>query len=126
MQLPSESARPLHPRRALIVERQRLLVPFLKHIAEGAGLAEVVAYRTASPRTLHRVRPDVVLIGIDGPGARPLELIRRTRREMPTARIVVITRSDDPAWSALAQALGADVVLGPRADRHDLCTALTV
>jgi len=114
------------PRRtALIVERQRLMVPFLRDVLERAGLGDVLAVRSASARTIHRIRPDVVVLGIDLPGARPLELIQRTRRETPAARIVVITRSDDPLWNALARALGADAVLGSTADRQDLYLAVS-
>jgi len=111
-------------RKALIVERQRLLVPFLKDVLQGIGVCDVVAYRFAGPRTLQRLQPDVVVLGVDAPGARPLELIRQARKERPSARIVVITRCDDPLWSSLARALGADVVLGSLADRHDLSVAL--
>jgi DNA-binding NarL/FixJ family response regulator len=101
------------------------MVPFLRDVLERAGHRDVLALRSASTRTLHRVRPDVVVLGIDMPGARPLELIRRTRRETPGARIVVITRSDDPLWNALARALGADAILGSTADRHDLFSAVS-
>ncbi len=101
------------------------MVPFLKDVLERAGHGDVFAFRSASARTLERVRPDSVILGIDAPGARPLDLIRRTRRQMPSARIVVITRSDDPLWNALASALGADVILGSKADRNDLLTAVS-
>jgi len=112
-------------RTALIVERQRLMVPFLRDVLERAGHGDVRALRSASTRTLQRVRPDVVVLGIDMPGARPLELIRRTRQETPGARIVVITRCDDPLWNALARALGADAILGSSADRQDLFSAVS-
>jgi DNA-binding NarL/FixJ family response regulator len=112
-------------RTALIVERQRLMVPFLKDVLERAGHDGVFAFRSASARTLQRVRPDVVVLGIDTPGGRPLELIRRTRRETPEARIVVITRTDDPLWNALARALGAHAILGSQADRSDLFSAVS-
>jgi DNA-binding NarL/FixJ family response regulator len=112
------------PRTALIVERQRLMVPFLRDVLERAGHGDVVAHRSASARTLQRLRPSVVVLGIDTLGARPFEVIRRTRCGTPAARIVVLTRSDDPVWSALARAVGADVVLGPKADRNDLLAAV--
>jgi DNA-binding NarL/FixJ family response regulator len=108
----------------MIIERQRLLVPYLKHVLQHAGVEDVVAYRNAGKRTLQRVRPDVVILGVDTAGTRPLELIRQARAEMPWARIVVLTRSDDAAWSTLARALGADAVLGSAADTRDLSLAL--
>lgn len=112
-------------RTAVILERQRLMVPFLRDVLERAGHGDVLALRSASARTLQRVRPDVVVLSVDTPGARPLELIRRTRRETPGARLVIITRCDDPLWNALARALGADVILGSTADRQDLFSAVS-
>jgi DNA-binding NarL/FixJ family response regulator len=100
------------------------MVPFLKDVLERAGHDDVFAFRSASAKTLQRVRPDLVVLGIDTPGARPLELIRRTRHETPEARIVVITRSDDALWNAMARALGADAILGSQADRNDLICAV--
>jgi DNA-binding NarL/FixJ family response regulator len=99
------------------------MVPFLKDVLACAGLGEVVAYRCASAGTLRRARPDLVLLDVDARGAQPLGLIRETRRQT-SARIVVITRSEDRAWQALALALGADAVLGPWANRQDLFTAV--
>jgi DNA-binding NarL/FixJ family response regulator len=117
--------RPAHAQRtALIVERQQLMVPFLRDVLERAGHDDVFASRSGSARTLQRVRPALVVLGIDTPGAKPLELIRRTRRETPGARIVVLTRCDDPLWNALARALGADAILGSTADKHDLFCAV--
>jgi DNA-binding NarL/FixJ family response regulator len=110
-------------RKALILEGQRLLVPLLKDVLARAGLHDVVVYRNASERTMRCAHPDVVVFDVDAPGARPLEQIRAARRQT-RARIVVITRTDDPNWNAMAKALGADTILGARADRHDLFTAV--
>jgi DNA-binding NarL/FixJ family response regulator len=110
-------------RKALILHCQRLMVPLLKEVLTRAGLDDVVVYRNASERTIRTARPDVVVVDVDAPGSRPLEQIRRTRRHT-NARIVVITRTDDAGWNAVAKALGADAILGARADRHDLFTAV--
>jgi DNA-binding NarL/FixJ family response regulator len=107
----------------MIVEGRRLMVPLLKDVLLRAGLEQVVVYRTASERTMRSARPDVLVLDVDGPSARPLELIRNARR-CTNARIVVITRVDDRAWNTVAHALGADAILGARADRHDLLTAV--
>ncbi len=107
---------------ALIVERHRLIVPFLRSILSQAGFRSVSGRATAP--TLRRVRPDAVVLCFDGLAARPLETVRRTRATMPAARIVVITRTDDPAWNALARALGADTILGPSADGRALSDAV--
>ncbi len=99
------------------------MVPFLTEVLQRAGVADVVSYRSASATTVRRARPDVVVLDVDSPGTKPLELIRKARLHS-AARIVVITRSDDSAWNALALAFGADRVLGPRADRQDLFSAV--
>ena len=110
-------------RKAVIVQGQRLMLPFLADVLAGAGVANVVAYRCASSQTLRRAKPDVVVLDADAGGAEPFELIRRARSQTP-ARIVVITRTEDRAWNAVARAVGADAVLGPRADREELFTAV--
>lgn len=111
-------------RKALIVAGQRLMLPFLADVLRNAGLGAIITYRFASPNTVRRAHPDLVVLDADAGGSRPLELIRRTRQHT-SARIVVITRTDDPAWNAVARAFGADTILGPCADRHDLFTAVT-
>jgi len=110
-------------RKGLIVEGRRLMVPLLRDVLTRAGLDDVVVHRTVSAKTMRSARPDVVLVDVDGLGSRPLELIRAARQNT-SARIVVITRVDDSGWNAVARALGADFILGARADRHDLLTAV--
>jgi DNA-binding response OmpR family regulator len=105
--------------RALIVERQPAMVPYLREALERAGHGAVGAVRSASKATLRRTVPDTILLG-PGMTVRPFNAIRRIRRARPTARIVAITYHDDPLWKALALALGADDVLGP----NDDCAAL--
>ncbi len=105
--------------RALIVERQPALVPYLRDALERAGHGAVVAVRSASTAALRRTVPDTILLG-PGLTVRPLVTIRRIRRARPTARIVAIAYHEDPLWKALALALGADDVLGPNDDCETL------
>jgi DNA-binding NarL/FixJ family response regulator len=112
-------------RKALIVQGQRLMLPFITDVLQRAGVVDVVAYHSASEITVRRARPDIVVLDVDAPGMPPLELIRKARQNT-AARIVVLTRTEDKAWNALALAFGADRVLGPRADRQDLFTAVAV
>ncbi len=111
------------PPTALIVERQRLMLPYLHAIARQAGFRAVTGNATLA--TLRRVRPATVVLDLDRPGTRPLATIRRIRGSMPESRIVVIAATDDPAWTLVAQALGADAVLGARADGLALARAMT-
>jgi len=107
---------------ALIAERQRLLVPYLRAVCERSGFRAVSGSPTE--HTLARVRPAAVVLGFEVPGGRPLEAIRRARRMRPNATLVVLVRRADPAWTAMAQALGADAVLGEGADGAALAVAL--
>ncbi len=100
------------------------MLPMLRDVLAHAGLDDIVVYRKASERTMRCARPDVVVVDVDSPGIRPLESIRAARQHT-SARIVVITRTDDPGWNAVATALGADTILGARADRQDLFTAVS-
>jgi two-component system response regulator RegA len=110
-------------RTALLVEPQQLLVPFLTAALHAVGVHATVAPRpTAS--ALRRANADVVILGMDMLRGRPLDVIRRTHRARPDARIVVLTRRNDPAWSALARAVGASVVLGPTADAAAFAAAV--
>jgi DNA-binding NarL/FixJ family response regulator len=110
-------------RKAVIVHGQGLMLPFLADVLRCAGHGDVLAYRSPSAKTLHRAKPDVVVLDADAPGSDPLDLIRITRAGT-RARIVVITRYEDRLWNALARALGADAVLGPQAGRQDLFSAV--
>jgi DNA-binding NarL/FixJ family response regulator len=110
-------------RKAVIVQAQRLMLPFLADVLRCAGHPDVLAYRHPSAQTLRRANPVVVVLDADARGADPLELIRRTRAGT-LARIVVLTRHDDRAWNAVAHALGADVILGPLAGRQDFFIAV--
>ena len=109
---------------ALLVEREPALVPFLRDVMREAGHGAVVASKSVSVRTLRRTRPATILIGPGAGRVRPLDAIRRIRRECASARVIVVAYRNDPAWNALARALGADVVLGPEHGGAALADAL--
>ena len=110
-------------RNAAIVQAQPLMVPFLTDVLRCSGHSQVLTYRCASAKRLRRAKPDVVIMDTEAANAAPLALIRRIKLNART-RIVVIAGRDDPAWNALARALGADAILGPSANRQDLFTAV--
>lgn len=110
---------------ALIVERHPFLESFLRHELQRAG-HDVVVSRSASAATLTSVCPATIVIGLSGSGRRPLEAIRRARRERADAHILAIVDRDDPAWKALALAMGANVVLGPADGRATLMKAIQI
>ena len=116
--MPTPTAEPT----ALIAERQRLLVPYLRAVCERSGFRPVSCSPT--DHALARVRPVAVVLGFEIPGGRPLEAIRRVRQVRPDATLVVLVRRGDRAWAAMARALGADAVLGEDADGIALAAAL--
>lgn len=111
-------------KRAAIIEPQALFVPYLVATLRRTGLDVVRAAPHIRSRNLTRLAPDVLLVGIDDVRA-PLTVIRRLRRLLPTARIVLYTHCADRAWAALARAMGADAVVGPTDDEQGLVSACT-
>jgi DNA-binding NarL/FixJ family response regulator len=111
-------------RTALIVEKQPFIVPFLRHALERSGHVTFVA-RSVSGVALERLRPDTVLIGVHGLTKAPLATIRAARAARSDARIVAIVDRHDEAWNAVAEALGADAILGPSCDGRTLALVLS-
>lgn len=112
------------PKRALLIEPQSLFAPYFVATIEAQGLAVVGVVPRAEIRMLRALVPDIVIIDADHLPTPPLRLLRGLRRHLPHAHIVVYVHGADPVWPALARSLGADVVMGPRADESDLIAAL--
>jgi DNA-binding NarL/FixJ family response regulator len=119
MQVATERPR---AKRAAIIEPQSLFLPYLVSTLRRTGLEVVRAGPRIGLRNLARLAPDVVLVGIDDVPA-PLNAIRRLRRLLPPARIVVYTHAVDAAWARLACAIGADAIVGPDDDERQLVSA---
>lgn len=111
-------------KRAAIIEPQSLFVPYLVATLRRTGLEVVRAAPHIRSRNLSRLAPDVLLVGIDDVRA-PLSAIRRLRRLLPSARIVLYTHISERAWASLACAVGADAVVGPTDDEQGLVSACT-
>jgi|GEM_PF-2310357 len=109
-------------KRAAIIEAQTLFVPYLVSTLRRQGLDVVRAAPRIRCRSLARIAPDVLLVGVDELRA-PLVTLRRLRRLLPGARIVLFTHSADRAWAVLARAVGANAVVGPTDDEGDLVSA---
>ena len=117
------AARPGSARkRVLIIEPHALFAPYFA-TAIAAGGHDVVGVETAArPSVLRRLAPEIVVLNAGY--FTSVGRIRTLRSLLPDARLVVYTRVGDPAWSLLALAVGADAVIGPRADEPELLAAL--
>ena len=111
-------------KRALIIEPQTLFVPFLVQTLQADGLVVLGASAVPEPDALLRLRPDLVFIDADYLDSPPFECIRKLRRRLPEARLVVYAQRTDALWGGVARGLGADVVFGPSSGIEDLCAAL--
>ncbi len=108
----------------LVVEPHAFFASYLRTLLARPGRGTVTSTRYASLPLLRRLRPDTIVIGAGLGTRRPLEAIHRTRRERPTAHIVVYMDRRDPAWATLARAFGADVVLDATVDSYALSAAV--
>jgi len=110
-------------KRALLIEPQTLFAPYFVATLEATGLDVVGVAPSATAATLAALQPDVVVVDA-GHMPTPLRLVRGVRRRLPNAHIVIYVHTLDAAWTAVARGLGADVVMGPRADEGDLIAAV--
>ncbi|MBD5653702.1 MAG: hypothetical protein IAI50_00800 [Candidatus Eremiobacteraeota bacterium] len=108
--------------RAAIIEPQALFVPYLVATLRRTGADVVRAAPSIPSQQLSRLAPDLLLVAIDECRA-PLAVVRRLRRLLPAARIVLYTHVADPVWGAVARGLGADAVVGPADDEPELVSA---
>ena len=106
----------ISPYCVLLVERQSLFLPYLRQLLERDGARVVSSGPLPSARRLLQLRPDVVCVDVDHLKQSAFSGIRNLRRALPKTRIVAYTNQSDPAWTALAKSVGADIVLGPEAD----------
>ncbi len=112
---PTGDGRKPSRKRAVIIESQRLFVPYLSEAIRAAGADVVRADPRADGTRLAALQPDVVVLDAAHSPTPALVAIRAIRRALPVATIVVYTNETAP-WTSLARALGADVVLGSDAD----------
>ncbi len=110
-------------KRVLIIEPQALFGTYFAAVI-AAGGHDVLGVK-ASPRCagLRRLRPDIVVLDASYLDA-PLRWIRALRCRLTEAHLIVYTPRANDTWPLLARGLGADVVIGPRADEPELLAAL--
>ena len=96
---------------AILRSGLRLLIseqPDMTVVGEASDFGELV-------RTARASSPDIVTLDLTMPGGSGLGAIARLREEAPSARIVVLTMHDDPAYVRAALAAGASGYLAKTA-----------
>jgi two-component system, NarL family, response regulator NreC len=69
-------------------------------------------------------RPDVAVVDLTMPGLSGVETLQRLRRELPSARLLVLTMHEDPGYARMAQAAGASGHVIKDADSSELLSAI--
>ena len=72
----------------------------LEVVAEAPDISSVV-------RRVHGFLPHVLVLDLGMPGSGSIELLQRLRRQVPEARVVVLTMADDPTFARRVLDAGA-------------------
>ena len=75
-------------------------------------------------RKARELRPDIVVLDLSMPGPRSGNVIRAIRRACPTARVLILTMHDDPAYLRSALASGAAGYVVKKAADFELLSAI--
>ena len=92
------------------------LEPDLKVVGEAGGVAEAIPLARA-------LRPDVVLMDVEMPGAEGISGIAALRRVAPRCAVVVFTLYDDAAMRARAREVGAAALVAKHQTEETLLLA---
>jgi DNA-binding NarL/FixJ family response regulator len=109
-----DSARSATTVRALVVEDSRVSMRAISNlIALHPGVSIVGAAMDGEDglRQARTLKPDIVFADLEMPGLNGLELVQQLRKEMPLARLVIISIHEGPVWVNLSKAHGADAFI---------------
>ena len=121
-------SRPRRPLRVLLVEDNDVYARTLQLLFDGHETVQIVGRARDGADGVElalALRPDRVLMDLSMPVLNGVEATRRLREELPSAAVVMLTSSDDPADRARALAAGAVDYLTKDADPGELEAALT-
>jgi DNA-binding NarL/FixJ family response regulator len=91
--------------------------PDMRVVGEAADGEEAV-------RCALTTRPDVALVDLSMPRLGGVETLQRLRREVPSARLLVLTMHNDPAYAKVTQAAGASGHVIKDSDDGELLSAI--
>ncbi|HEX2436949.1 MAG TPA: response regulator transcription factor [Methylomirabilota bacterium] len=91
--------------------------PDMRVVGEAADGEEAV-------RCALTTRPDVALVDLSMPRLGGVETLQRLRRELPSARLLVLTMHNDPAYAKVTQAAGASGHVIKDSDSSEVLSAI--
>ena len=113
--------------RVLIADDHAVLRAGLKLLIGAQADIEVVGEAADGPETVRSAQaaaPDVVLLDLSMPGARPTQTIEQLVRLEPSPRVLVLTMHDDPAYLQASLLAGASGYIVKKAADVELLTAI--
>jgi DNA-binding NarL/FixJ family response regulator len=111
----------------LIVDDDPRMRAYIRALVEGLSgirLLGEAADGEAALRLARELGPTVVLMDLIMPGTGGLEALRRTKQELPAAKVVVVTVHGEDAYRKAALAFGADAFIIKKRLRDELLSTL--
>lgn len=105
---------------AMLRSGLRMLIsaePDLDVVGEAGDLRQAIAHAAT-------LRPDVITLDLSMPGGSGVASVERLREAAPSARVLVLTMHDDPAYVRAAVAMGAAGYVNKSAADTELITAI--
>jgi DNA-binding NarL/FixJ family response regulator len=109
--------------RVVLVDDHRLMVEAVRMALEADGDFEVVGTAvdpTRAPNLVAETSPDVVLLDVLMPQLDGLTCLTRIKQRTPSAKVVMLSASDDPSIAEQALRHGADAFVLKQIDPRDL------
>ena len=113
--------------RVIVVDDHAVVRSGLRHILDSAEGIEVVGEAGDSQNAIFETRaqkPDVILLDIVMPGRSGIETIPDLLKDVPDARVLILSMEDDPHYVREAFAAGASGYILKEAADTDVVTAV--